>query len=118
MRTARPRFAFSPFRGIALEQIHRPFFLDPIDARHVRLIERPPVRSHEVVGAVAIPPGVAALNGEAAFVHEPVVGRAEADQVVERGLAALTGQGAGGDVDHDFGRGSAIRDREVAPTGA
>jgi hypothetical protein len=48
---------------MALEPIHRPFFLDPIDARHVRLIERPAVRSREVVGAVATP-----LNGEAALV--------------------------------------------------
>jgi hypothetical protein len=48
---------------MALEPIQRPFFLDPIAPPHVRLIERPAVRSREVIRAVAIP-----LNGEAALV--------------------------------------------------
>jgi len=48
---------------MALEPIHRPFFLDPIAARHVRVVERPTVRSGEVVRAVPIP-----LNGETALV--------------------------------------------------
>jgi len=43
--------------------IDRPLFLDPIAARHVRVVERPAVRSREVIRAVPIP-----LNGEAALV--------------------------------------------------
>jgi hypothetical protein len=70
---------------MAFDSVTGPVLFDAIVTR--RAIDGPPIRPHEDTGTLPIP-----LNGKPTLVHEPMVGRAETDQVVEARSAAVAAQ--------------------------